>query len=165
MAPPSKAVIMVVSEFQACIQVASSGLKKSSQQWKMNNIQESTYPLSYRKSSATLSTFSPMSCLQKKRAKGQKSKEVNAIGKEDLKEKGCFFFNSPHCSKSNAVFLKEKVVSVKQHGKWKLPTETLGTGERMSQKNKHMKLRKHSLRGWRGIHRAWHHEAREMSVL
>lgn len=117
MAPPSKEVIMVVSEFQACIQVASSGLKKSSQQWEMNNIQESTYPLSYRKSSATLSTFSPMSCLQKKRAKGQKSKEVNAIGKEDLKEKRCFFFYSPHCSKSNAVFLKEKVVSVKQHGK------------------------------------------------
>lgn len=32
MALPSKEVIMVVSEFQACIQVVSSGLKKSSQQ-------------------------------------------------------------------------------------------------------------------------------------
>lgn len=108
MAPPSKEVIMVVSEFQACIQVASSGLKKSSQQWEMNNIQESTYPLSYRKSSATLSTFSPMSCLQKKRAKGQKSKEVNAIGKEDLKEKRCFFFILPIALKVMLSFLKKR---------------------------------------------------------
>lgn len=90
MTPPRTGEKVVVGEFQACVQVASSGWR--SQLNNGNKLQERTYSFSSWKSSATLSTFSPQSCLQKKRR--HKSDEVDATGKEGMEENRFLFYSS-----------------------------------------------------------------------
>ena len=91
MALPSKEVIMVVSEFQACIQVVSSGLKKSSQQVGNEEHPGKHIPIKLQKVINNFVNIFPK-VMPPKEKKGKNLRRWMQLGKKVWRNMG-FFFN------------------------------------------------------------------------